>query len=67
MLVMLASPLIAGVNAALDQRSGRRKYRKKLAEYEAAKATIGLRIAEAVRLVTSSLCSASPDLVNCSR
>jgi DNA segregation ATPase FtsK/SpoIIIE, S-DNA-T family len=61
MLMMLASPLIAGLNALLDQRSGRRKYRKLRAEYDEARSTFQARADAAVRADEQARRAAYPD------
>jgi S-DNA-T family DNA segregation ATPase FtsK/SpoIIIE len=61
LLLMLGTPLIACLNAFLDRRSGRRKYKKKLAEYEKAMGTFGERLAEAVRADEQARRAAFPD------
>ena len=61
MILMLASPLIAGLNALLDQRSGRRKHRKLRAAYEAAQATIDVRLTDALRQEERRRRAAVPD------
>ena len=49
MLIVVVSPLMAGMNALFDSRSGRRTYKKRLAEYQEESAAIGQRITEALR------------------
>lgn len=61
LLLMLGSPLIALLNGVLDRRSGRKQYKKKLAEYEKAKATFGERLEEAVRADEQARRAAFPD------